>query len=96
MAECLLVAMPRRAGKKRPNRQSQDQKPKSKKEAKKQSQEKQERKTKRQAKNQEEEIQKARKEDFKNNNPTARHTTNPPVPCLGRSFLILIVRKAQA
>jgi hypothetical protein len=86
----------RGAGKKRPNRQSQDQKPKSKKEAKKQSQEKQERKAKRQAKNQEKEIQKARKEGLKNNNPTGRHTTNPPVPCLGRSFLIPNVRKARA
>lgn len=28
--------------------------------------------------------------------PNRRHTTNPPVPCLGRSFLIPNVRKARA
>jgi hypothetical protein len=80
---------------KRPNRQSQNQKAKSK-EVKKQGQEKQRKKSQRQAKNQEEEIQKARKEGLKNNNPTARHTTNPPVPCLGRRFLIPNIRKARA
>jgi hypothetical protein len=95
MAECLPVATPRGRGK-----ETKSTKPKTKSQVKKkprsQAKNSKERKAKRQAKNQEEAIKKARKEGLKSNSPTARHTTNPPGPCLGRSFLIPNVRKARA
>jgi hypothetical protein len=35
------------------------------------------------------------REELKQQRPNRRHTTHPPVPCLGRSLVISNVRKAQ-
>jgi hypothetical protein len=88
--------MPRRAGKRDEIDKAKIKSQSQKEEAKKPSQGQQRKKSQKASQEPRRSDQKARKEGLKNNNPTARHTTNPSGSCLGRSFLIPNIRKARA